>query len=289
MTGSTQFYKLTLDRAIADYRDGLITATGLLRYYLKIRYAKGWKIRLNPEEICSLLGFTKATFYKALAKLKKLGRAEIGKLNLIPLTLTEESEAEEKQDSPTVDTQSPTVYSESPTEEKESPTVKSSLQLENFTPPKPPKTKASSSSPDFYSNNSNKKTDTLSQSTEVEEEINQLTSEERENFRNFCEKQAYQLPTTPTLINRWIMAHLGELWGLWLKSRAVVQNTTSTVDFQKWYDMMKEMGHVRSHRQDEQGNRLVQDNCGYWLPWEKYLKSWTIEKVQKAYKRSSQR
>ena len=72
MTGSTQFYKLTLDRAIADYRDGLITATGLLRYYLKIRYAPGWKIKLNPPERCSLLGFTKATFYKALAKLKKL-------------------------------------------------------------------------------------------------------------------------------------------------------------------------------------------------------------------------
>ena len=114
MTGSTQFYKLTLDRAIADYRDGLITATGLLRYYLKIRYAKGWKIRLNPEEICSLLGFTKATFYKALTKLKKLGRAEIGKLNLVPVTLTEESETEEKQDSLTVDTQYSTVDSESP-------------------------------------------------------------------------------------------------------------------------------------------------------------------------------
>jgi hypothetical protein len=141
MTGSTQFYKLTLDRAIADYRDGLITATGLLRYYLKIRYAPGWKIRINPEEICSLLGFTRATFYKALGKLKKLGRAEIGKLNLIPLTLTEESETDEKQDSPTVDTQSPTVESKSPTVESNSPTGFSSLQSENLTPPNPPKIK----------------------------------------------------------------------------------------------------------------------------------------------------
>ncbi|MGK7916439.1 MAG: hypothetical protein AB4038_13000, partial [Prochloraceae cyanobacterium] len=90
----TQFYKLTLERAIADYRDGLITATGLLRYYLKIRYAKGWKINLNPTEICSLLGFTKATFYKALAKLKKLGRVEIGKLTLIPLVFTEDERGE---------------------------------------------------------------------------------------------------------------------------------------------------------------------------------------------------
>ncbi len=108
----TQFYKLTLDRAIADYQDGLITATGLLRYYLKIRYAPGWKIRLNPQEICSKLGFTKATFYKALAKLKKLGQASVGKLNLIPVTLTEEENAPEAdliQDSPTLTSSSPSA------------------------------------------------------------------------------------------------------------------------------------------------------------------------------------
>ncbi len=164
MIGSTQFYKLTLDRAIADYRDGLITATGLLRYYLKIRYAPGWKIRLNPQEICSKLGFTRATFYKALAKLKKLGRAEIGKLNLIPLTLTEEEEVEEKQDSPTVDTQSPTIYSESPIEDKESPSRKSSRPSENLTPPQPPKNKADSDSPDIDSNSYQSFSASLSQS-----------------------------------------------------------------------------------------------------------------------------
>ena len=84
--------------------------------------------------------------------MKKLGRAEIGKLNLVPVTLTEESEIDEKQDSLTVDTQSPTVDSKSPTKEKESPTRKSSLQLENFTSPKPPQNKADSDSPDFSSN-----------------------------------------------------------------------------------------------------------------------------------------
>ena len=177
MIGSTQFYKLTLDRAIADYRDGLITATGLLHYYLKIRYAPGWKIRLNPEEICSLLGFTKANFYKALAKLKKLGRAEIGKLNLVPVTLTEESETDEKKDSLTVDTQYPTVDSKSPSEEKESLTRKSSLQSENFTPPKPPKTQASSDSPDSNSNSYQSFSNSLSQS-------------QRESFFKFCEQQA---------------------------------------------------------------------------------------------------
>jgi len=204
MTGSTQFYKLTLDRAIADYRDGLITATGLLRYYLKIRYAPGWKIRINPEEICSLLGFTRATFYKALGKLKKLGRAEIGKLNLIPLTLTEESETDEKQDSPTVDTQSPTVESKSPTVESNSPTGFSSLQSENLTPPNPPKIKADSDSPDSDSNS-------------YQTFLASLSDSQRENFLVFCQQQASLLPKPPVLVNKWIQHNWSELRSLWCK------------------------------------------------------------------------
>ncbi len=235
MTGSTQFYKLTLDRAIADYRDGLITATGLLRYYLKIRYAPGWKIRLNPQEICSLLGFTKATFYKALAKLKQLGRAEIGKLNLIPLTLTEEEEAKEKQDSPTVDTQSPTIYSESPIKEKESPIGKSSLQLENSTPPKPPKTKANSDSPDSYPNSYQNFSASLSRS-------------QRESFLKFCEQQASQLPKPPVLVKKWIQHNWEELVANWQKKfRDVVSLETDNTQkdwrnhpkFEEW------LGYVR--------------------------------------------
>jgi hypothetical protein len=200
----TQFYKLTLDRAIADYRDGLITATGLLRYYLKIRYAPGWKIRLNPEEICSLLGFTRATFYKALAKLKNLGRAEIGKLNLVPVTLTEESEADEEQDSLTVDTQYPSVDTQSPTEEKESPTRKSRRPSENLSPPKPLKNNASSDSPDSNSNSYQTFSASLSQN-------------QRESFFKFCEQQASQLPKPPVLIKKWIQNNWEELVANWQK------------------------------------------------------------------------
>lgn len=237
MIGSTQFYKLTLDRAIADYRDGLITATGLLRYYLKIRYAPGWKIRLNPEEICSLLGFTKATFYKALGKLKKLGRAEIGKLNLVPVTLTEESETDEKQDSPTVDTQYPTVDTQSPTEEKESPSGKSSLQSENLTPPKPQKTKASSDSPDSSSNSYQSFSNSLSQS-------------QRESFLKFCEQQASLLPKPPVLLKKWIQNNWSELVANWQKKyRDVVQLESNNTQkdwrthpkFEEW------LGYVRAN------------------------------------------
>ena len=226
----TQFYKLTLDRAIADYRDGLITATGLLRYYLKIRYAPGWKINLNPTEICSLLGFTKATFYKALAKLKKLGRAKIGKLTLIPLTLTEDertreeeipSEADVTKDSPTVDPQSPTVNSESQIKDQKSLTRNSSLQSENLTPPKPTKTKASSNSPDSSSNSYQSFSLSLSDS-------------QRESFTKFCEEQANKLPNPPVLLKKWIQHNWEELRSLWCKKSPDVAYSSGSVSQQDW-------------------------------------------------------
>jgi hypothetical protein len=220
----TQFYRLTLDRAIADYQDGLITATGLLRYYLKIRYAPGWKIRLNPEEICSLLGFTKATFYKALAKLKKLGRAEIGKLNLIPLVFTEEEIAESAdiaKDSPTVEPESPIVDSESPIREQESPTGKSSLQSENLTSPKALEIKKNSDSPDSSSNSYQSFSLSLSDS-------------QRENFLAFCQQQANQLPKPPVLVKKWIQRNWEELRSLWCKKSPKVAFMSGDISQQDW-------------------------------------------------------
>lgn len=224
MTGSTQFYKLTLDRAIADYRDGLITATGLLRYYLKIRYAPGWKIRINPEEICSLLGFTRATFYKALGKLKKLGRAEIGKLNLIPLVFTEEEIAQEAdlgKDSPTVEPESPTVDSESPIGDSCSPIGKSSRPSENLTPPKTPKIKADSDSPDSSSN--------PYQSFSLS-----LSDSQRENFLAFCTNQANQLPKPPVLVKKWIQRNWEELRSLWCKKSPDVAFMSGDISQKDW-------------------------------------------------------
>ena len=216
----TQFYKLTLDRAIADYRDGLITATGLLRYYLKIRYAPGWKIRLNSLEVCSLLGFTRATFYKALAKLKKLGQASISKLNLIPVTLTE---TEEKEDSPIADSQSPTVDCKSSIVENQSPNGTSSLQSENLTSPKPPKDRTSSDSPD-------------SSSDFYQIFLNSLSDSQRENFLAFCVSQANQLPKPPVLVKKWIQNNWEELRSLWCKKSPDVAYLSSHTSQQDWHN-----------------------------------------------------
>ena len=221
----TQFYKLTLDRAIADYRDGLITATGLLRYYLKIRYAPGWKIRLNPSEICSLLGFTKATFYKALAKLKKLGRASIGKLNLIPVSLIEEEDVTESdpiQDSPTVDQQSPTKDCESPIGDQQSLSGTSSLQSENSTPPKPNQTNPSSDSPNSSSN-------------PYQIFLKSLSQSQRENFFGFCTNQANQLPEPPVLIKKWVQNNWEELRSSWYKKFPDVAYLNNNASSKDWY------------------------------------------------------
>lgn len=68
MTGSTQFYKLTLDRAIADYQNGLIRATGLLYFYLQIHFSGQEKFELNRERVCQELGISKAQFYRRKEK-----------------------------------------------------------------------------------------------------------------------------------------------------------------------------------------------------------------------------
>lgn len=66
-------YRMTLDDAIADYRSGLISATALVYYYLKIHSAPGYKMTLHQPEISEVLGISKAAFYKAIQRLKDKG------------------------------------------------------------------------------------------------------------------------------------------------------------------------------------------------------------------------
>ncbi len=69
----SQFYQLQLEEVIADYQAGLITATGLVKYYFLIKNSSNGKIVFNAEQVCKELGLGRATLYKAIAKLKKSG------------------------------------------------------------------------------------------------------------------------------------------------------------------------------------------------------------------------
>ncbi len=69
----TQFYKLTLKDALSLYKHGLISTSGLLYFFLRIRLAPGWKMTLHQREISEKLGISKPQFYRAIHKLSEEG------------------------------------------------------------------------------------------------------------------------------------------------------------------------------------------------------------------------
>jgi len=69
----TQHYRMTQADAIAQYQDGLISATALIYYYLKIKLAPDWKMTLHQRSVCKELGISKAAFYKGIQRLKDKG------------------------------------------------------------------------------------------------------------------------------------------------------------------------------------------------------------------------
>ena len=68
-----QHYRLKLSEAIALYKCGLISATALLYFFLRIRLAPGWKMTLHQREISEKLGISKYQFYRAIERLRKKG------------------------------------------------------------------------------------------------------------------------------------------------------------------------------------------------------------------------
>ena len=159
-----QFAKTTLEEAINEYRLGFLTATGLVRYWIKITMAYGWEKRIKPKDICDELGVSKSAFYKAIAQLKVLGYINFevhgemtiinsepdSILNNIPTNAnTENCPRLEKtvhdcgQLSTIMDSQSTIVENDSTIMDSQSTIV------ENETP-KPALSKHSGSSPDLY-------------------------------------------------------------------------------------------------------------------------------------------
>jgi hypothetical protein len=64
---------MTIQDAIEQYSKGCITAIGLVNFYFQIELKHGWKKRYNPKDIYTTLGISKATFYRAIAKLQVEG------------------------------------------------------------------------------------------------------------------------------------------------------------------------------------------------------------------------
>ena len=70
-----QHYRLSLEKAKQDYKDGIITATGLVYYTVGIYRAPGHKLRVKDiDQFCQQIGINRSAFYKAISKLKTKGR-----------------------------------------------------------------------------------------------------------------------------------------------------------------------------------------------------------------------
>ncbi len=68
---TAQYYQKTLKILLDDYRSGLVTITGLIVEYIRIKFAPGWRVSLSPKKVCEELGIKLGSFYRAIALIVK--------------------------------------------------------------------------------------------------------------------------------------------------------------------------------------------------------------------------
>ncbi|MBD2039213.1 hypothetical protein [Microcoleus sp. FACHB-672] len=180
-----QHYRLSLDQAIRDYEDGIITATGLVFYAVGIYRKPGQKLRVRDiERFCKEIGINRATFYRAISKLKLKGRLEwetIAGLDLwIPTSNVVELQSEQEV-SPSCESLSPPCEIQSPTCESSSPSGETQSPTGNKETPKLLPTKASSDLSNIFQSS-------------YQIFFNSLSESERECFENFCRNEVAGLP-----------------------------------------------------------------------------------------------
>ena len=225
----TQFYQLTLQDALTQYRAGFLSSAGLLFNYFKIKFAPGWKMHLNQQKICQELGLSKDQFYRGLKLIKqhfpnlKLHRttALVGEFESSNTSSNDKNSVDEPvapATNPVVETTNSVVTPATPV----APTTTPVVETATLAPPKPRKTNEDSDSPD-------------SSSDLYQNFIHSLSQSQREKFFEFCQQQANQLPKPPVLVKRWIQHNWSELRGLWCKKFADVVYENGNVSQEDWY------------------------------------------------------
>ncbi|MDJ0636765.1 MAG: hypothetical protein QNJ34_26535 [Xenococcaceae cyanobacterium MO_188.B29] len=219
----TQFYQLTLKDALTQYEAGFLSSAGLLFNYLKIKFAPGWKMQINQQKICQELGLSRDQFYRGL----KLIKQHFPSLKLYRTTAlvgefeTQNNTTVNKQVAPATNSVVETANSSVDSPKPVAPTANRVVETATDTPPKAPKNKASSDSPDSSSNSYQSFSNSLSQS-------------QRESFFKFCEQQANQLPKPPVLVKKWIQSNWEELRSLWCKKSPDVAYLSGEISQQDW-------------------------------------------------------
>lgn len=271
----TQFYQITLEKAIADYQLGKLTTFGLVDYYIKIKFAPGWKISIDPRKAIKELGITIHQFRRAIAKIKETISISLKTTTQLVGEISEEN------------TVTPDVNRVTRDVNKVTNGVNHVTNGANSNPQTTNKNNASSDSPDIRSNIDQISLSELDQNSEQKkpnansQELNAISKEEREKFLTFAWKKVEELPKRPTLPKKWIAANLDDLYSEWKKSSApVVQKAAKDKQFAEWYDLMRQLGHVTGQKV-ENGIQLVQMIGGGWIEYERKAKSWTLEYLRK--------
>jgi hypothetical protein len=189
----TQHYRMTLNSAITEYQEGIISSFGLLYYYFKIRFAPGWKIRIDPQSICKELGLSKDQFYRALRKIKeKFPQFKFKTISVTVGMMEEQEVAPTATDS--ANSATDVVDSPKPVVESTTPVVKSATN----TAPKVTRDKQLEDSPNFSSSS-------------FQSFLLSLSTKQRESFLVFGKNLALSLPKPPVLIESWIEKNYLEL------------------------------------------------------------------------------
>ena len=204
-----QFYKMTIEKALEGYSQGLLTATGLVHLYFEIKLKYGWKGKYKPADIITELGISKPAFYKAIAKLQTLGMISIEIHGEMTVTNTNPNLNEDS-----ILEQSPNVEKVS-NRRQESPIVDKSLQMETeISNRRQQSLIVENEAPKPLSKlNCSPPSDLYSDSYQIY--LISLSEGERKNFLNFCQEEAKKLPKPPTLPMRWIERNHPELKTKW--------------------------------------------------------------------------
>ena len=217
-----QFSKVTLPTAIARYKNGHLTAKGLLCFYFEIKLKPGWEMKKSPNDIYTELGISRAAFYRAYSALIAEGIIEGEDPDLQKLVI-KRPVSDLRQQSQCVESESQIIDNPSQPVENESQIIDSKSQsVENESQPvenqssNPAQNGNSDDSPDFSPDSYshfylNSYSDFLSD-TEREREKNrnlkffhiqdEITQEAilKVGYRYFLA----QLPQYPALPEKWI-------------------------------------------------------------------------------------
>jgi hypothetical protein len=259
-----QHYRLSLAKAIQDYKDGIITATGLVYYAVGIFRAPGQKFRVKDiEAFCKDLCIGISTFYKAISKLKLQGRLNwetvagidlwIPKSNVVDIQTGQEADAHQQPEGQQPEGQQPDSQGGEPdyqdgetnstNRELSYPNVEiDSIDIDNDSidrelPTLEPLPVKCSEQPSNISQSS------------YQIFINSLSSDARENFEKFCLRKVQELPYAPTLPEKWIKKNWEELRSQWEKSQGKVSAAQASKwenhpQKEEWLNKIRTMGYV---------------------------------------------